>query len=83
MQALAQLNESPFYDLQFWIKIIFIESISGVVLKLVKMKKQEKKCGYNFDTNIHHTISQVSFLQTFLYLLNRTSDWCNIFLEAN
>ena len=42
-QEFGYLNESPCSDLQFRIKITFAKCISDVVLKLVKIKKQNKK----------------------------------------
>ena len=42
MQTSAHLNKSLFNDLRFRIKMIFTKSISGVVLKLVKMKNRPK-----------------------------------------
>ena len=51
--------------LEFRIKIIFTKSISGVGLKLVKMKNRTTKSGHDCYTNIHCTFSQVFFSKHF------------------
>ena len=56
---LAHLNYLSLTDLQFRIKIIFTKSISGVGLKLVKMKNRIIKSGHDCYINMHCTFSHV------------------------
>ena len=73
-KALVHLNLTTVIDLQFWIKVTFTKSISAVILKLVKIKKQNKNVWVpiyivNFPSFFSPSIFNLPF--------NTTANWRN------